>query len=65
MLLAYNILASLLPFLAGLPAEANEAMIREVATGLFRSIIYIAIWSSYLKKSKRVAATYVSATGQA
>lgn len=61
--LTYNVVASFLPFMAGLPSQANEVMMREVASGLFRSIIFVAIWYSYLNKSKRVAATYASTPG--
>ena len=56
--LGYTVLASLLPFMAGLPSEVNEAMMREVATAAIRSFVYVAVWYSYLNKSKRVKATY-------
>jgi len=48
----------ILPFMAGLPSAANEAMIVQFAKSMFRGIITFAIWYSYLNKSKRVSATY-------
>jgi hypothetical protein len=57
-LLGYSILTAFLPFMAGLPSEANLSMIGEIAKGIFMSIIYVAVWYSYLNKSKRVKATY-------
>jgi hypothetical protein len=56
--LGYQAIAAILPFMAGLPSAANEAMIMQVAKDTFRSVIYIAVWYSYLNKSKRVQATY-------
>jgi hypothetical protein len=59
-LLAYLAIAAVLPFMAGLPSAANDAMIAEVAKGTFRGVIYFAIWYSYLNKSQRVRGTYES-----
>lgn len=56
--LGYSVIAIFLPFLAGLPPEANEAMIPEVVKGAFQSLIYFGVWYSYLNVSKRVKATY-------
>jgi len=56
--LGYLAIAAILPFMAGLPSAAHEAMFAEVARGTFRGVIYFAIWYSYLNKSKRVSATY-------
>ena len=57
-LLAYclcQVAVSLLTLLGGVP----EAMEKSGwAVGTLRSIVYVAIWYSYLKKSERVAATY-------
>ncbi|MGB7622063.1 MAG: DUF2569 family protein [Terriglobia bacterium] len=58
--LAYSIVASGLPFTAGLPSSAQEAMIVEVLKNLFRSLLYFAVWYSYLNGSKRVKATFPS-----
>jgi hypothetical protein len=58
--LAYSIVASGLPFTAGLPSSAQEAMIVEVLKNLFRSLLYFALWYSYLNGSKRVKATFPS-----
>jgi hypothetical protein len=57
-LLGYYVFAAVLPFMAGLPSAANEAMIGQVAIDTFRGIIFVAIWYSYLNKSLRVRATY-------
>ena len=56
--MGYLAIAAVLPFMAGLPSAANEAMSAEVAKDTFRGIIYFAIWHSYLNKSKRVRDTY-------
>jgi hypothetical protein len=58
--LGYHAIAAILPFLAGLPAAANEAMIVEVVKNTLRGVLYFAVWYSYLNKSKRVASTYAS-----
>ena len=59
-LLGYMVVSAILPFTAGLPPEANEAMIPGTAVGSVRILIYFAIWYSYLNKSKRVKATYAA-----
>lgn len=56
--LAYSAVAAVLPFLAGLPAKANNAMLASVFKDTGRAIIYFAVWYSYLGKSSRVQATY-------
>ena len=56
--LVYSAVAAILPFMAGLPSEANEAMVAQVAKDAFRAVIFVAVWYSYLNKSKRVSATY-------
>jgi hypothetical protein len=56
--LLYHGIASVLPFLAGLPPEANEAMMKEVFKSVFRALIFFGVWFSYLNVSKRVKATY-------
>lgn len=58
--LGYHIIAAILPFMAGLPSAVNELLIEETSKDTFRSIIYFAIWYSYLNQSKRVKATYNS-----
>ncbi len=58
--LGYQVIAAILPFMAGLPSSANEAMTAEVAKNVVRSVFYVAIWYSYLNRSKRVKATYES-----
>jgi hypothetical protein len=56
--LGYIIISVFLPFMAGLPTEANEAMIPEVIAGAFKSLIFFGIWFTYLNVSKRVKETY-------
>lgn len=58
--LGYQAVAAILPFMAGLPPEANGAMIEPIVTNAFRGVLFVAIWHSYLNKSKRVSATYHS-----
>jgi hypothetical protein len=48
------------PFIAGLPSEANDAMIQEVAKGTIQRLFFFGIWYWYLNVSKRVKATYIS-----
>ena len=59
-LLAYVAVASILPFMAGLPSDVNEVLIAEVIKGASRQVSYVAIWYAYLNKSKRVMATFES-----
>jgi hypothetical protein len=57
-LLVYQGIASVLPFMAGLPPEANQEMFKQVIGDGIRAVIGVAIWYSYLNKSQRVQATY-------
>lgn len=59
-LLVYQGIAAVLPFMAGLPAEANQEMLKEVLRDGVRTVIGVAIWYSYLNKSRRVRATYAA-----
>jgi len=56
--LGYHAVTAFLPFMAGLPSAANEAMAAQVAKDAFRGIVYVSIWYSFLNKSLRVRATY-------
>jgi Protein of unknown function (DUF2569) len=56
--MAYAIVANILPFLAGLPANANEAMTAQAFIGVLRSAIIVVLWYLYLVKSKRVRSTF-------
>jgi len=56
--MGYAVVANILPFLAGLPANANEAMVAQAFIGVLRSAIFVFIWYLYLEKSKRVRATF-------
>jgi len=58
--LGYSAFATILPFTAGLPSEANEAMITEAVQGFVKSLFYFGVWYWYLTVSKRVAATYIT-----
>lgn len=57
--LGYSAIAVFLPFTAGLPSEANDSMIPEVAKGAVQSLFFFGVWYSYLTVSKRVKATYI------
>jgi hypothetical protein len=59
-LLGYLVVAAILPFLAGLPAEANNGMIESITKDTIRGVIYVAVWYLYLNMSKRVSDTYYS-----
>ena len=56
--LGYHAVAAILPFMAGLPSAAADAMIMPIAQDKLRSVIYFAVWYSYLNNSKRVKATF-------
>jgi len=58
--LGYAVVANILPFFAGLPAHANEAMKTEAFIGVLRAAIIVFIWYAYLLKSKRIHATFPS-----
>ncbi|MGI6495007.1 MAG: DUF2569 family protein [Kiritimatiellia bacterium] len=53
--LAWNVLSSLLAFMAGIDAEE---IMPDVIQGLVKGVIGFAIWYSYFNVSKRVKATY-------
>lgn len=55
---AYALVGAVLPFLAGLPARANESMVGPGLVQFFQTLIYVGVWASYLNKSKRVQAIY-------
>jgi hypothetical protein len=59
-LLGYVAVAAILPFMAGLPSTASEALIAAVVKNTVRGVVFVAIWYSYLNKSGRVSATYPS-----
>lgn len=59
-LLGYSVLIIILAPLAGLPAEGTVVMIGAGIKHLFRAAIYVAIWYSYLNKSRRVRVTYAA-----
>ncbi|MFZ2642508.1 MAG: DUF2569 family protein [Verrucomicrobiia bacterium] len=58
----YIVIAAVLPFLSGLPSQANAAMISTGVGNLGRGVICFTIWYWYLEKSKRVKATYQAKT---
>ena len=47
-----------LPFLAGLPEEANVAMLKATPIAILPVLVYSTVWFLYLTKSKRVATTF-------
>ena len=58
--LGYQAVGAILPFMAGLPSAATDAMIAQIDKDMFRGVISFAVWYSYLSFSKRVSATYNS-----
>lgn len=58
--LAYRAVVVVLPLFAGLPSSANAAVRSVVLRQAIQGLIYVAVWDSYLGKSKRVMATYGS-----
>lgn len=59
--LAYLVVAALLPFVAGLPPEANPTLAIAVVQQTVPALIGVALWYAYLVRSKRVRATYPDA----
>ncbi len=47
-----------LPLMAGLPEEANAAMLKALPMAILTVLVYPTIWFLYLTKSKRVATTF-------
>jgi Protein of unknown function (DUF2569) len=56
-LFIYSVLIVLLVILAGV-LDPNQKTDTESLGASFRGLLYVLVWYSYLKKSKRVAATY-------
>ena len=56
--LVYVLIASLLSFMAGFPSSVNETLVIGGAKSMFKGIIFVVTWYSYLNKSQRVRATY-------
>jgi hypothetical protein len=55
---AYAVFETVAPFVFGLPAEWTTEMVKDGPKEIGRAGIYVAIWATYFRKSKRVAATY-------
>ena len=55
---AYMVISGLLPFTAGFPNDLNLLMAREFSRSLLITSAYCFLWWMYLKRSKRVAATF-------
>lgn len=54
------IVVNFLPFLAGLPEQANIALLKALPLPILLGLIYPTVWFLYLTKSKRVATTFKS-----
>lgn len=54
----YSIFSVFLPSLVGLPEKAKEEFSANTAFNSMITILYVACWYVYLKRSKRVKATY-------
>jgi hypothetical protein len=59
----YVLFESVAPFGFGLPDAWSTELAKEVPKNLGRAGIYVGIWASYFKKSKRVAQTFGSQRG--
>ena len=55
---AYAVFELVAPFVFGLPADWIIEMATDGPKEFGRAGIYVAIWATYLRKSKRVAGTY-------
>jgi|SRR5215475_5992263 len=56
--LGYHAVAAVLSFMAGLHSARADIMIMSIAADTLRSVLYFAVWYSYLNNSKRVKATF-------
>ena len=56
--LGYSMLATVLPFMAGLPSEADGVLLIAGLGALAKAFVYVSIWYSYLMRSTRVRETY-------
>ena len=54
----YSVVEGILLFTAGLPSQALNSIIGETTKDFVKSLVYFAIWYSYLVKSKRVKNTF-------
>ena len=62
---AYTVVEPFTPLLAGLPSAVNGEIVTSAITSVSRGILYYLIWLNYLRRSKRVKATYSSESGPA
>ena len=53
-----SITLTCLPLIAGLPEQANTAMLQVLPLEILKLLVYPTVWYLYLNKSKRVATTY-------
>ena len=60
----YSIVGVFLAFVAGGPSGTRQAMGEAAMMGFFRTAISVGIWYQYLKKSKRVKATFGTQLGK-
>jgi len=56
--LLYSILVTFLPQIVELPSDARRIMNLELIKGILRTLVFVAIWHTYLNRSKRVKVTY-------
>lgn len=57
-LIGYAILSTFLPFVTGLPGEVAKTLSIGTVKVIPSTLVYMAIWYTYLNKSKRVKATF-------
>ncbi len=56
--IVYHFVTIIVMTAAGLPSQVTGFLVGYMVVGLFRAAIFVAVWYSYLNKSKRVQATY-------
>jgi len=56
--IVYDVILILVVALAGLPPRLTGFMIGYLIIGIVRAAVFVAIWQSYLNKSRRVQNTY-------
>lgn len=54
----YSIVVTFLPQMVELPSGAHRIMNLELIKGILRTFVFVAIWYTYLNRSKRVKVTF-------
>ena len=54
----YSIVVTFFPQMVELPSDAHRIMNLELIKGILRTFVFVAIWYTYLNRSKRVKVTF-------